>query len=81
MATQLFLIVAIFQIVDGVQVMAAGLLRGLSDATAPMLISLSCYWFIGLPFGYVAAFVLRPGRAVGVWIGLAISPSPAPPAP
>ena len=71
-ATQLFLVVAIFQIVDGIQVMAAGLLRGLSDATAPMLISLSCYWLVGLPIGYVAAFVLGWG-AVGMWIGLAVS--------
>lgn len=71
-ATQLFLVVAIFQVVDGIQVMAAGLLRGLSDATAPMLISLGCYWLIGLPFGYVAAFVWHWG-AVGVWIGLAIA--------
>ena len=71
-AAQLFLVVAIFQVVDGVQVMAAGLLRGLSDATVPMLISLTGYWFIGLPFGYVAAFVWGWG-ALGVWIGLALA--------
>ena len=71
-AVQLFLVVAVFQLVDGIQVMAAGLLRGLSDATAPMLISLSCYWGIGLPLGYVAAFVWNWG-AVGVWIGLAVA--------
>ena len=71
-AAQLFLVVAIFQLVDGVQVMSAGLLRGLSDATAPMLISLGCYWGIGLPLGYVAAFRLGLG-AMGMWIGLAVA--------
>ena len=71
-AAQLFLVVAIFQIVDGIQVMSAGLLRGLSDATAPMLISLGCYWGIGLPLGYFCGFVLQMG-ALGVWIGLAVA--------
>ena len=72
LAAQLFTVVAIFQLVDGVQVMAAGLLRGLSDATAPMLISLGCYWGIGLPLGYVGGFVWGWG-ALGVWIGLAVA--------
>ncbi len=71
-AAQLFLVVAVFQLVDGVQVMAAGLLRGLSDATAPMLISLGCYWGIGLPLGYLAGFVWK-WDALGVWSGLAIA--------
>ena len=71
-ATQLFLVVAIFQIVDGIQVTGAGLLRGISDATAPMLISLGCYWGIGLPLGYLFGFVLGLG-ALGMWIGLAIA--------
>ena len=72
LAAQLFLVVAIFQVVDGIQVTVAGLLRGLSDATAPMLISLGCYWGIGLPLGYAFGFVLNLG-ALGVWIGLAIA--------
>ena len=72
LAAQLFLVVAIFQVVDGIQVTGAGLLRGLSDATAPMLISLGCYWGIGLPLGYAFGFVLGWG-ALGVWIGLAIA--------
>ena len=70
LAAQLFLVVAIFQVVDGIQVTGAGLLRGLSDATAPMLISLGCYWGVGLPLGYLFGFVLKMG-ALGVWIGLA----------
>ena len=71
-AAQLFTVVAIFQVVDAVQVLGAGLLRGLSDATVPMLISLGGYWFIGLPLGYFAAFILGWG-ALGMWIGVAIA--------
>lgn len=72
LAATLFLVVAIFQIVDGVQVTASGLLRGMSDATVPMLSSLASYWLVGLPFGYIAAFRWGWG-ALGVWIGLAIA--------
>lgn len=72
LAGQLFLVVAIFQLFDGIQVTGAGLLRGLSDATAPMLISLGCYWGIGLPLGYVGGFIFGWG-AVGVWSGLAVA--------
>ena len=71
-AAQLFLVVAVFQLVDGIQVTGAGLLRGLSDATAPMMISLACYWGIGLPLGYFCGFILGWG-AVGMWIGLAVA--------
>ena len=71
-AAQLFLVVAIFQVVDAVQVVGAGLLRGLSDATTPMLISLGSYWFIGLPLGYFAAFIVG-WNALGMWIGLAVA--------
>ena len=71
-AAQLFLVVAIFQVVDATQVVGAGLLRGLSDATVPMLISLGGYWFIGLPVGYAAAFWWHWG-ALGIWIGLAVA--------
>ena len=70
-AAQLLLVVAIFQVVDGLQVTAAGLLRGLSDATVPVLVSLTAYWLVGLPLGYVAAFGGKLG-ALGVWIGLAV---------
>ena len=72
LAATLFLVVAIFQVMDGVQIVSAGLLRGLSDATFPMLASLTSYWLIGLPFGYVAAFRWQWG-ALGVWIGFAIA--------
>jgi multidrug resistance protein, MATE family len=68
---QSFLIVAaLFQIFDGSQVVAAGMLRGVQDARLPMLIALFGYWGIGLPVGAALAF-LTPLAGVGLWIGLA----------
>jgi len=62
-------IAAVFQIVDGVQVSAAGALRGMKDTFVPMLISLVSYWALGLGIGYVLAFRLDLGPA-GLWWGL-----------
>ncbi|MGD9912771.1 MAG: MATE family efflux transporter [Rhizobiaceae bacterium] len=60
---------AAFQIVDGAQVVAAGMLRGLHDTTLPMLFAAFGYWIVGLPLGVVLAF--RAGfSGDGIWIGL-----------
>ncbi len=61
---------ALFQISDGAQSVAAGILRGLHDARVPMLFALTGYWAIGLPLGAWLAFPMGMG-GVGIWIGLA----------
>ena len=67
-----FLAVAgIFQIVDGVQALSSGALRGLKEARAPMMIALLSYWAIGVPVGYGLAFPAGWG-GIGIWWGLAI---------
>lgn len=66
----LVLIAAIYMIVDGVQVVAGGVLRGLSDTRMPMVIAIVGYWFIGMPLSYVMTFVFDWGPA-GIWVGLA----------
>ncbi len=71
-AAQLLLIAAVFQVFDGLQVVGAGALRGLSDATVPMLICLVAYWIVFLPFAYYAAFRFGFG-VIGVWSALAVS--------
>ena len=58
--------VALFQCFDGLQVVAAGALRGLSDATVPMLICLFAYWLVFIPSAYAAAFRFGFG-ALGIW--------------
>lgn len=70
-ALQLFVIAALFQLVDGVQVIAAGALRGYRDTAVPMLIAAIGYWAIGFAGGWLLAFPLGFG-AVGLWCGLAL---------
>ncbi|MBE9007023.1 MATE family efflux transporter [Fortiea sp. LEGE XX443] len=71
LAVKLLAVAAIFQIVDGVQVTAAGALRGLKDTRIPMLIGIFAYWCVGLLTGYVLGIWSGYG-AIGLWWGLAI---------
>ena len=65
----LLFIAAIFQLFDGVQGVATGVLRGLGDTRTPMLWNLGGHWFIGLPSGYLLCFPLGLG-VIGLWWGL-----------
>ncbi len=69
--TTLLAMAALFQLVDGAQVMALGLLRGFEDTKIPMIIAAISYWGIGMPSGYVFGFVFGLG-AVGIWSGLVL---------
>jgi MATE family multidrug resistance protein len=70
-AIQLFVIAAIFQIFDGVQVIAVGALRGYRDTGVPMLLAAIGYWAIGFAGSWLLAFPLGFGP-VGLWLGLAL---------
>jgi MATE family multidrug resistance protein len=64
-------VAAIFQIVDGAQVVGAGILRGLHDTRVPMMFTFVGYWLIGIGVGAWLAF--RGGwDGVGIWTGLAL---------
>lgn len=65
----LLAIAALFQLVDGAQAIALGLLRGVQDTTVPMIMAALSYWAIGLTASYILGFVLGMGSA-GVWLGL-----------
>ncbi|SFM42083.1 multidrug resistance protein, MATE family [Shimia aestuarii] len=67
----LLYVAALFQVMDGMQVMALGLLRGVQDTRGPMIIAAISYWVIGVPSGYALGFALSLG-GVGVWSGLVI---------
>ncbi len=67
----LIMVAALFQLVDGLQVLALGLLRGVQDTTVPMVMATISYWIIGLPISYALAFPLGMG-AIGLWLGLVI---------
>jgi multidrug resistance protein, MATE family len=71
LAKQLLIVAAVFQLFDGIQVSAAGALRGLKDTRIPMLIGIVAYWGIGLTSGYLLGIQLGWG-GTGLWWGLAI---------
>lgn len=71
LAASLLGIAAVFQIVDGVQVTAAGALRGLKETRVPMFVGAVAYWGVGLTAGYGLAFGADLG-ARGMWWGLTL---------
>lgn len=71
LAATLMLVGATFFIADGIQTVAAGALRGLSDTRIPLLLAALSYWAIGFTSTCALAFWIGLG-AVGVWIGLSI---------
>ncbi|MEJ6785638.1 MATE family efflux transporter [Aminobacter sp. Piv2-1] len=69
LAVTFLVFAALFQVADGAQAVASGMLRGLQDTTVPMILAAIGYWGIGLPFGVLLAFRFGfEGR--GIWIGL-----------
>lgn len=70
-AAKLLLFAALFQLFDGTQVVAIGVLRGLEDYKYPTYIAFIGYWLIALPLCYVFAFVMDY-KVYGVWLALSI---------
>ena len=67
----LMLVAAAFQLVDGIQVVAMGALRGIQDVKMPTAITLIAYWLVAMPccylFGFWAGFQVE-----GIWYGLSV---------
>jgi MATE family multidrug resistance protein len=70
-AAQLFPLAAAFQLSDGTQAVASGLLRGMGRPDASAVVNLIGYYVIALPFAYVLAFTLGHGL-IGVWSALVL---------
>lgn len=70
-AAEFLILGGIFQIPDGIQVTASGVLRGWKDTKANMIIIFISFWVVGLGLGYYLAFVANFG-ARGLWYGLII---------
>jgi MATE family multidrug resistance protein len=71
LAAALLPIAGVFQVFDGIQVVAIGLLRGLGDTRVPMIVNIVGFWVIGFPVSLALAFPLGLG-AVGLWWGLVV---------
>ena len=74
-AISLLLAAAIFQIGDGVQIGAAGALRGYKDTRFPMVINIFAYWVLAFPLAYMAAVTYQAPPVytwgafiVGLWV-------------
>ena len=68
-AAALIPIAGLFQVADGLQVAAAGVLRGAADTRFPAGIALVGYWVVGMPVGAWLTFERGLGPS-GVWWGL-----------
>lgn len=71
LAAKLMIIAALFQLSDGIQVVALGCLRGIQDVKIPSFITFVAYWLIAIPIGYFLCVPFKMG-AFGVWIGLGL---------
>ncbi|MGB5489554.1 MAG: MATE family efflux transporter [Woeseiaceae bacterium] len=75
-AISLLLMAAIFQIADGVQVGAAGALRGFKDTRFPMAVNMFAYWVLAFPLAFLAAITFKaPPNYVwgGFVVGLGVA--------
>ena len=70
-AVMLIPLAGVFQVFDGTQTVAGGILRGLGETKVAMLVNLLGYWFFGLPVSYLLGFVLGMGPN-GLWYGLVL---------
>lgn len=67
-ASKLIFVAVLFQLVDGLQIVELGVLRGLNDLKVPTYITIIAYWLIGIPTSYFVGIYFEVG-AEGIWIG------------
>lgn len=64
--------VILYQVGDGLQILFANALRGITDVKYMAYMALFCHFGLALPIGYLCGFTLGWG-AVGVWCGFPVS--------
>ena len=75
-ASKLVILAGMLQLADGLQVVAASMLRGITDVKVPMIIAVISYTIICISVGLTLAFPMGMG-AEGIWIGFVIGLSTA----
>ena len=75
-ASKLVVLAGMLQLADGLQVVAASMLRGITDVKVPMIIAVISYTIICISVGLTLAFPMGMG-AEGIWIGFVIGLSTA----
>ena len=68
-AAGLLAMAMVFQVSDGLQVGAAGALRGFKDTRVPFFINVASYWLIAFPMAWYAGIHARLGPPA-VWVAL-----------
>jgi len=58
-----------FQVVDGLQAVTSGVLRGTGDTRIPALLHMVAFWGVGIPLGWWLGFHTT-WRERGLWLGL-----------
>tara|TARA_X000000950_G_scaffold232394_1_gene281330 strand:+ start:93 stop:1460 length:1368 start_codon:yes stop_codon:yes gene_type:complete len=71
LASKLLIIAALFQIFDGIQIVAQGALRGIQDVKIPSMICFLSYIIFGVPVMIYLGLYTNL-KATGVWIGFLI---------
>jgi MATE family multidrug resistance protein len=71
LAAGLIPLAGVFQVFDGTQTVAGGILRGLGETKVAMLTNLFGYWAFGVPVSYLLGFPGGLGPA-GLWWGLVL---------
>jgi len=71
LAASLIPIAGVFRVFDGIQVVSIGILRGVADTRAPMVVNVLGFWLVGLPVSAALGFGARGGPP-GLWWGLTV---------
>lgn len=75
-AIDLLLMAAVFQVADGVQIGAAGALRGYKDTRIPMVVNTVAYWVLAFPLAWLAAVTWKASPE-WIWAGFVLGLSVA----
>jgi MATE family multidrug resistance protein len=71
LASQMIVVLVVFQLFDAIQIIYSSILRGMADATIPGLLTMISYFGIAIPFSYWAAFYGGFGE-LGIWLGFPV---------